>query len=163
MLTVLALCTQLAAAKIVKDCKQQTPIAVAFVLPKSGLPGMLARPPRGKWDAVTAALAPDGGSLSMFTSAAALLLALAPLPGGEQVQWWIATVDQLCQAYPARDDLRTQIAREKANPAGVVDLVRLHELGESLQAAEDDIRTYGEAYAKGTGRPFSTSICEAAP
>lgn len=46
----------------------------------------------------------------------------------------------LCQATWELENARAEIAREKANPSGVVDLHELHVAGEAVQNAQDDIQ-----------------------
>lgn len=162
MLTALVLCTQLMAAKMVADCKAVNPGLATFRGP-DGHGGALLMPKADRWDdAVAVASAADAGAHMVAASAWANVI-LVTETTAPQLTWWASTVDTLCEATAARIDLKAQIAREKANPSGVVDLRRLHDLGERLQSAEDALRDSGAAYSKGVGKPFSADVCKATP
>jgi hypothetical protein len=121
---------------------------------------MFLMPKDGKWDEslrVAALPYEDGGAPMSVASSRWLNIVLQTFTPAPQLVWWLDTVENLCQATLSRVDLKAQIAREKANPSGVVDLKRLHDLGEALQSAEDTLRGYGASYAKGMGKPFSAA------
>lgn len=52
-----------------------------------------------------------------------------------------------------------EIATEKANPGGVVDLRRLHSLGERIQADDAAIANERAAYLKSVKRPLTEAAC----
>jgi len=66
---------------------------------------------------------------------------------------------QVCPLLADRDDARRQIAAERANPAGVVSLSTLHDLGEKLQYANDTIAKLKAQYAKLAKRAFNEGAC----
>lgn len=52
-----------------------------------------------------------------------------------------------------------EIAHERSNPAGVVDLVALHDMGTGVPTADDQIRDLKAMYAEKAKRPFVTASC----
>ena len=67
---------------------------------------------------------------------------------------------QICFAYAQGLQGRAEIRRERANPSGVVDLESLHDSGELVQNSDEQVAAGKAAYAKLTGRPFSTASCK---
>ena len=67
---------------------------------------------------------------------------------------WIELLGSGCEARSDRPVTSERIRIERANPAGVVDLARLHELGEVLQADDAEIRRSGTQYAMWTKAGF---------
>lgn len=65
----------------------------------------------------------------------------------------------LCEAIKQRRDATQEIARERRNPSGVVDMNWLHTLGERVQDAEDAIATLRAKYQSLTHRPFDERAC----
>jgi len=61
----------------------------------------------------------------------------------------------ICAAIEDRDDARRQMATERANPSGVVDLVALHDLGERIQFATNNIANLKSQYLATVHRAFS--------
>lgn len=53
----------------------------------------------------------------------------------------------LCEATWGRDNAKADLAHEKANPSGVVDLVRLHADGEAIQYWQSQIDALAPQYA----------------
>lgn len=66
---------------------------------------------------------------------------------------------QVCEVMGDRDAVRHQIAIEKANPAGVVDLVLLHSLGQSLQALTLQADALQRVYVKDRKKPVTAAVC----
>lgn len=64
-----------------------------------------------------------------------------------------------CAILDARRSIAADLANEKKNPSGVVDLRLLHALGAQLQAADADAKASKAAYAKAAGKPFSEASC----
>jgi hypothetical protein len=65
-----------------------------------------------------------------------------------------------CALVENRANLVRSIAEEKANPSGVVDLARLHELGEGVQYSDAKIqeaKTYFQALRK---KPWREALCQ---
>lgn len=62
--------------------------------------------------------------------------------------------DRMCALVADRRDVYRQIATEKANPAGVVDLVRLHTLGEEAQSVEATIKVMATWYQAARKKPW---------
>jgi hypothetical protein len=52
----------------------------------------------------------------------------------------------LCDAYTDLENLRADLAREKSNPSGVVNLAELHKIGEMIQSAQDAIKELTPKY-----------------
>jgi len=65
----------------------------------------------------------------------------------------------LCEAIQRRKDLAADIARERANPAGVVNLTYLNQLGREVQDTDDEIANLKKDYASAAKKPFSESVC----
>jgi|CZKU01.1.fsa_nt_gi hypothetical protein len=61
-------------------------------------------------------------------------------------KFFAEVVSSLCVADKDREQAQADIARERANPSGVVSLSALHEAGERVQVAQDQIRALGPAY-----------------
>ena len=66
---------------------------------------------------------------------------------------------EICNDIATLKDVKRQIADEKANPGGVVDLELLHGLGERQQANEAAIRDEKAQYLKLAKKPFSEALC----
>lgn len=99
----------------------------------------------------------------------------------EPVDAWLATLDKLaadelrcrasaecaanraaeplCRALENRRLHQEMLARERRNPAGVVNLRYLHDLGQSLQDDEDEIGRAKAAYAAEARAPFREARC----
>jgi hypothetical protein len=54
-----------------------------------------------------------------------------------------------------RQEAKRQIAHEKSNPGGVVDLVMLHDLGERMQMDDNNIANLKSQYLATAHRPFN--------
>jgi hypothetical protein len=65
----------------------------------------------------------------------------------------------VCYNIQRKRELLESIRQEKANPAGVVDLVTLHNLGEGVQNADADIATTRANFQTGRHKPFSEALC----
>jgi hypothetical protein len=61
----------------------------------------------------------------------------------------------LCRSIWERDSAKAEIAHERANPGGVVDLHELHVAGEDVQNQEVTIRMLSPRYAAFRGHPFT--------
>jgi hypothetical protein len=77
-------------------------------------------------------------------------------------------VNGLCQDIAVKRDAYATIARENSNPAGVRDLVALHEAGKDIQDMNAEIARLKGLYAAQiaqpgmrTKRPFTVAICKA--
>lgn len=66
----------------------------------------------------------------------------------------------LCETIEERRQLEKDLARERANPAGVVNLNYLHQLGSAMQDADRKIADLKKDYAVTTKRPFSDAACK---
>lgn len=64
-----------------------------------------------------------------------------------------------CAWIAQRREIMAAIATEKSNPAGVVDLVKLHDLGVNAQTASQAIAADKARYVKLTGNAFSEASC----
>lgn len=157
MLTALALCAHLAATKAVASCKATKAPTTAHFDGTAG-PGLLIRSSAEQWDHELATAKAPGSPFTVYASPWARIIvltaSLSPI-----VEWWVASLETQCEAVSARADALEQIRIEKANPGGAVDLVRLHDLGEEVQAADAALKDNGAAYLKGVGRPFIAAIC----
>lgn len=164
MITALILCAHLTAAGYAKGCKSSPGphpgvYAAVFQSVETGQSMVLIRRP--SLDSFNQALLQVGGQPAASSPFARVIVA-APgsisIPGG--IAWWVSTLETGCMAATAVNDLRTQIQTEEKNPAGVVNLKRLHDLGEELQAAEGDWANVSQAYKKGVGFEFPTVVCK---
>ena len=63
----------------------------------------------------------------------------------------------ICDAIYAKKQDLAAIAKEKANPAGVVDLKELHDLGEMVQDQDKIIDTYTKAFPARRHKKFSAA------
>jgi len=68
----------------------------------------------------------------------------------------------ICALAAERREAAQEIQTERRNPGGVVDLVRLHNLGETVQALDGRIATAKVDYTKAARKPFTASMCTAA-
>lgn len=68
--------------------------------------------------------------------------------------------DPVCGQLQRRRELLASIAQEKANPAGVVDLVRLHDLGEGVQDADAEIKAGKASYLAARHKAFAEALCK---
>ena len=64
-------------------------------------------------------------------------------------------VEQLCPIIADRREAFQQIAAEKQNPGGVVNLVTLHDLGERIQVDDSNIAKLKSQYTAVAHRPFN--------
>jgi hypothetical protein len=69
----------------------------------------------------------------------------------------------LCQAVANRQAALRDIAHERANPGGVVNLATLHDLGQTVQDNEATIADLKTKYAGVTHKPFNTATCPKTP
>jgi hypothetical protein len=65
----------------------------------------------------------------------------------------------LCEALSEKKGHQADLAKEKANPAGVVNLAYLHDIGQALQDDDDRIAEAKRAYSAATKLPFRESRC----
>lgn len=63
-------------------------------------------------------------------------------------EFFTSVVAPMCNADKSREAALASIAKERANPSGVVDLNVLHSLGEQVQDAQQQIKDLSPAYAK---------------
>jgi hypothetical protein len=54
----------------------------------------------------------------------------------------------MCLADQDREEAAADMAHEKANPSGYVDVVQLHDLGARVQAAREQLQALTPAYVK---------------
>jgi hypothetical protein len=64
----------------------------------------------------------------------------------------------LCDAIQDRDDAQRQMAAERRNPSGVVNLATLHDLGERIQIDDATIGNLKARYASKVHRAFN-GVC----
>jgi hypothetical protein len=76
----------------------------------------------------------------MKTLIIATLLAAMSAPTKTEALQAEAALDALCPLLEQEDSIKEAIAAERANPAGIVDLRVLHELGESLAFTRTQIK-----------------------
>lgn len=67
--------------------------------------------------------------------------------------------EQLCPVIEERRETAAAITTEKRNPAGVVNLATLHDLGEKLQYEDSMITRLKAEYAAAAKKPFTSSAC----
>lgn len=66
---------------------------------------------------------------------------------------------QLCPILVDRRETAAQIAAERRNPGGVVNLATLHDLGEKLQYADAMVAKLKSEYATAAKKPFTEGAC----
>lgn len=69
------------------------------------------------------------------------------------------TGPEMCPIIADRNEALRQIAAERANPAGVVNLATLHDLGERVQIDNSNIAKLKAEYARAAKRPFNEGSC----
>lgn len=62
-------------------------------------------------------------------------------------EFFTSVVSPMCEADKSREAAEAGIAKERANPSGVVDLNVLHSLGAEVQDAKEQIKSLAPAYA----------------
>lgn len=67
---------------------------------------------------------------------------------------------ELCGLIHQREGAQKAIKIERANPGGVVDLVKLHSLGEAIQSLDVQIKQARSDFAKAVKKPFSDTLCK---
>lgn len=65
----------------------------------------------------------------------------------------------LCAALENKKMHSAQMAKERANPSGVVNKSYLNELGHAIQSDDDEIAQGRASYARATKKPFSEARC----
>lgn len=70
-----------------------------------------------------------------------------------------ATVGGICEFLSRRAEDVREIAREKANPSGVVDLNVLHVRGGDIQWIDDQLIGLKNHYAALVHKPFALAVC----
>lgn len=66
----------------------------------------------------------------------------------------------ICDAIDAKRWAAKEMARERANPSGTVNLRALNDLGRQMQDADDIIADAKAEYARKTKTPFSERLCK---
>lgn len=66
----------------------------------------------------------------------------------------------LCSALELKRNTAKEMARERANPSGVVNLTALNDLGRQSQDAEESIAEARKEYASKTKKPFDEKMCK---
>lgn len=69
----------------------------------------------------------------------------------------------LCEAVLEKQNALADIARERRNPAGVVDLTWLHDLGERVEEHDETIRELRPKYEALAHHPFNPRACPKNP
>ena len=69
------------------------------------------------------------------------------------------TAAAICPIIADRNEALRQIAAERANPAGVVNLATLHDLGERVQIDNGYIAKLKAEYARAAKKPFNEGSC----
>ncbi len=159
MMTTLALCLHLAAmpSHPVKACKDGDPIAMggtAIVLPDghTGALTLFDAETTRIWGAEMSKL-PEAKRLPFYHSIGTGLTVLLPLP----VPWLDAWLHNFADVVVLTAETRqheTNIARERANPSGVVDLRVLHDEGELLGIARENLKAARAKYKTLTAVDF---------
>lgn len=68
----------------------------------------------------------------------------------------------LCDAHTNLENLQADLAREKTNPSGVVDLAELHKIGRMIQVAQGQIAELNPQYAAVRKHPYAGWASEGA-
>lgn len=151
MIQAMVLCAHLVAAHAVTHCTKAGPSDAAKFDTPSGS-GLVFQLSDGAWAAEADPVATYGRpGLVVVTApyAHVVIVAQAPLP--DQAKWWIDSI--ALQSFERAEVARysAAIARERANPAGVVDLDFLHDLGDALAFARERLATNAAEYLRTTG------------
>jgi len=157
MLTALALCAHLAATgHAVVDCQAVPPSGAVFTVTETGHRGLLLHPDAAHWDAELAT--PRDPVFTVYVSHAAHVIVLVQAPE-TRIAWWVDALDRMCGATADRADAAAQIAAERSNAGGVVDLRRLHEAGERVRLDDAMIADVTRRYRQATGKAFPSAVC----
>jgi hypothetical protein len=65
-----------------------------------------------------------------------------------EAEFFEAVVSPMCMADQQREAAQEDMARERRNPSGYVNTIQLHEDGEQVLNAEDELKRLSAAYAK---------------
>jgi len=76
-------------------------------------------------------------------------------PAAPRLAWWIETTDLICKTSADLKLAQADLQRERSNPAGVVDLVVLHDDGQAIQSDRAVIAESLTTYRKTTGLAFN--------
>lgn len=66
---------------------------------------------------------------------------------------------RVCELIEQRRIVGASIARERGNPAGVVDLALLHDLGDQARSLDEAIAARRVTFARDRGKTFAASMC----
>lgn len=69
----------------------------------------------------------------------------------------------VCETIARRQNAAKEIARERANPSGYVNATYLHDLGQQIQDADEQLPQLKKQYAIVAKRPFSETACAKKP
>lgn len=77
----------------------------------------------------------------------------------ERQRQLVEVVPDLCQAVADRRVMIAEMARERANPSGIVDRQLLHDDGARLQSDNEQVTDLTAHYIAITHKPFSETVC----
>jgi hypothetical protein len=84
------------------------------------------------------------------------VILVLPDSGFTAVEEWASRLEAGCSARADRASAVAQLAHEKANPAGVVDLALLHSLGQQISYDDEVIASY----RPWAGEDFPVEVCK---
>jgi hypothetical protein len=101
-----------------------------------------------------------GPGAVVFSNVPARVIVVLPVTSQDNTFFgpWVQSLGDHCLAKAEIPELEAAIAREKTNPAGVVDLRKLHDLGQRLQDDRDLVR--GAEYRRALGQAFPDAVCQ---
>jgi hypothetical protein len=173
MMTALALCMHMYAFKTasgqghsISRCTDAGGVGATFLNDSDPAAtnhvGFFMRPTSGDgWDAALAKINGDrarlaGAGAVTYANAWARIVVVVPAPR-PWMSGWVDRVGAICSARADLPLAQAELAREKANPSGVVDLVRLHDLGQRIQGDQDMGKAPG--YKDTYGVDFPSDVC----
>lgn len=164
MITALALCTHLMAAKTVTNCKQVRAEAATFQI--SGHKGVLMHFASDEAYQTEVEAEDKDENKDLWTIASddvSRTIVAMQSPGQDQwnfLRSWVSVTHDFCSERAQAIELEARIAHERANPGGVVNLGLLHELGRQLQEARELMTEINLQYKSVTNVSFNVEVCK---
>lgn len=162
MIPAMVLCAHLTAAHAVTNCSKAPGKADTALFATSDGPGIVFQLSDASWASargkgpIEAELTSVFGRPGFVVGGAewAHVVVVTSLRMPERARWWLDIIES--QAFERAEVKRYQdaIAKERANPAGVVDLEFLHDLGDALEAAREKLSENAVEYRQAIGLPM---------
>jgi hypothetical protein len=149
MITAIALCLHLYGLSTatgnghpITDCREEEGGSASFVGPDGHRGHLLVIPPKLWPDALAVLSKKVSGSTSTTYSDEGAHVAVLLHAPWQWLETWVHALGAGCLARTDLTVAQADLAREKSNPSGVVDLRRMHGLGERIQADQAMIGSY---------------------